>query len=132
MDIDENCVLHINCDSPGCRWATVFEDVFWMSEAEGIARAVIRDVTGQDSSGGRPLRAGDKSFSNIGVSTFYMLSSTMPKDVVKEKNYYPTGGGGGKNRPPTQEETPGNPAPGHPLPGTKEFAAAGFGGGSSP
>src|SRR5438876_869833 len=24
-DIDENCILHINCDSPGCRWAAVFE-----------------------------------------------------------------------------------------------------------
>src|SRR2546426_11817826 len=92
MDIDENCVLHINCDSPGCRWATVFEDVFWMSEAEGIARAVIRDVTSQDSSGGRPLRAGDKSLSNIGGSTFYMLSCTIPKDMGKENKYYITRG----------------------------------------
>jgi N-acetylated-alpha-linked acidic dipeptidase len=105
LDIDENCVLHINCDSPGCRWATVFEDVFWMSEAEGVARAVIHDVTGQDSQGGRPLRAGDKSFSNIGVSTFYMLSSTMPKDLVKEKNYYPVGGCGGNIAWHTEDDT---------------------------
>src|SRR2546427_6814114 len=125
MDIDENCVLHINCDSPGCRWATVFEDVFWMSEAEGIARAVIRDVTGQDSSGGRPLRAGDKSFSNIGVSTFYMLSSTMPRDVVKEKDYYPTGGGGGNIARHTEEDTPEIAAPEHPLPENKGDPAAG-------
>jgi len=95
LDIDENCIAHINCDSPGCRWATVYEDVFWMSEAEGIARQVIRDVAGQEAQGGRPLRAGDKSFSNIGVSTFYMLSSTMPQPLVKEKGYYPVGGCGG-------------------------------------
>lgn len=104
-DLDENCIVHVNCDSPGCRWATVFEDVFWMSEAEEIARAVIRDTTGEESSGGRPLRAGDKSFSNIGVSTFYMLSSTMPKDLVKEKHYYPVGGCGGNIAWHTEDDT---------------------------
>src|SRR2546428_1350393 len=132
MDIDENCVLHINCDSPGCRWATVFEDVFWMSEAEGIARAVIRDVTGQDSSGGRPLRAGDKSFSNIGVSTFYMLSSTMPKDMVKEKNYYPTGGRAGTTARHTRDDTPQIDHPDHPLSGLKSDAAGGLRAGPHP
>src|SRR2546428_14116859 len=86
-----------------------------MSEAEGLARAVIRDVTSQDSSGGRPLRAGDKSFSNIGVSTFYMLSSTMPKDLVQEKNYYPVGGPGGNIAWTTAHGTPQIPHPG-PLP----------------
>jgi N-acetylated-alpha-linked acidic dipeptidase len=94
LDLDAHCVAHINCDSPGCRWATAYEDVFWMSEAEGIGKAVIRDVTGQEARGGRPLRAGDKSFSNIGVSTFYMLSSNIPAAVIKEKGYYPVGGCG--------------------------------------
>ncbi len=95
LDIDANCVAHINCDSPGCRWATVYENVFWMSEAADLGRAVIKDATGQDSTGARPLRAGDKSFSNIGVSIFFMLSSTMPQELVEEKGYYPTGGCGG-------------------------------------
>ncbi|MDQ7860011.1 MAG: M28 family peptidase [Armatimonadota bacterium] len=94
LDLDAHCVAHINCDSPGCRWATAYEDVFWMSEAEGIGKAVIKDVTGQDAHGGRPLRAGDKSFSNIGVSTFYMLSSNIPAALLKEKGYYPVGGCG--------------------------------------
>ena len=105
LDLDENCILHINCDSPGCRWATVFEDVFWMSEAEGIAKDVIRDVAGQNASGGRPLRAGDKSFSNIGVSTFYMLTSTMKKDLAKEKGYYPVGGCGANIAWHTEDDT---------------------------
>ncbi len=105
LDIDANCVAHINCDSPGCRWATVYEDVFWMSEAEGIGKAVIKDVTGQEASGGRPLRAGDKSFSNIGVSTFYMLSSTMPKPQLKEKGYYPVGGCGANIAWHTEDDT---------------------------
>ncbi|MDR7482145.1 MAG: M28 family peptidase [Armatimonadota bacterium] len=105
LDLDEHCVAHINCDSPGCRWATVYVDVFWMSEAEGIGRAVIKDVTGQEASGGRPLRAGDKSFSNIGISTFYMLSSTMPPALVREKGYYPVGGCGANIAWHTEDDT---------------------------
>lgn len=105
LDIDTNCVAHINCDSPGCRWATVFEDVFWMGETEGIGKAVIRDVTGQQASGGRPLRAGDCSFNNIGVSTFYMLSSTMPKPLLKEKGYYAVGGCGANIAWHTEDDT---------------------------
>jgi hypothetical protein len=105
LDLDEHCVAHINCDSPGCRWATVYEDVFWMSEAAGVAKAVIHDVTGQEASGGRPLRAGDKSFSNIGISTFYMLSSTMPPTLVKEKGYYAVGGCGGNIAWHTEDDT---------------------------
>jgi N-acetylated-alpha-linked acidic dipeptidase len=105
LDLDANCVAHINCDSPGCRWATVYEDVFWMSEAEGIGKAVIKDVTGLDAQGGRPLRAGDKSFSNIGVSTFYMLSSTMPEALRREKNYYAVGGCGANIAWHTEDDT---------------------------
>ncbi|MGQ0570804.1 MAG: M28 family peptidase [Armatimonadota bacterium] len=105
LDLDANCVAHINCDSPGCRWATVYENVFWMSEAEGVGKAVIRDVTGQPAEGERPLRAGDKSFSNIGVSTFYMLSSTMPKPLLKEKEYYAVGGCGANIAWHTEDDT---------------------------
>jgi hypothetical protein len=105
QDLDDNCIVHINCDSPGCRWATVYDDVFWMSEAGAVARAVIKDVTGLDAKGGRPLRAGDKSFSNIGVSTFYMLSSTMPEALVREKGYYPVGGCGGNIAWHTEDDT---------------------------
>jgi N-acetylated-alpha-linked acidic dipeptidase len=105
LDLDAHCIAHINCDSPGCRWATVYQDVFWMREAEGIARAVIKDVTGQEASGGRPLRAGDKSFSNIGVSTFYMLSSTMPPALAREKGYYAVGGCGGNIAWHTEDDT---------------------------
>src|SRR5206468_10519700 len=40
-------------------------------------------------------RHGQKSFTNIGVSAFHILSSTVPKEQLKEKNYYPVGGCGG-------------------------------------
>jgi len=95
LDLDENCVAQVNCDSPGCRWATVFKDISWMSETEAYCKDVIREVTGQDGHGERPHRAGDYAFNNIGLSSFFMLSSTMPDDLRAEKGYYAVGGCGG-------------------------------------
>ncbi|MGH2395819.1 MAG: M28 family metallopeptidase, partial [bacterium] len=132
LDLDENCILHINCDSPGCRWATVFEDVFWMSEAEGIAKDVIRDVAGQSASGGRPLRAGDKSFSNIGVSTFYMLTSTMTKELMKDKGYYPVGGCGANIAWHTEDDTLAIADRDHLLRDIRVYGAAAFRAANSP
>jgi hypothetical protein len=105
QDLTANCVAHVNCDSPGCRWATVYHDVFFMAEAEGIVKASVKDVTGQEATGGRPLRAGDCSFNNLGISTFFMLSSTMPEELVKEKGYYAVGGAGGNIAWHTEDDT---------------------------
>jgi hypothetical protein len=105
-DLARNCVAHVNVDSPGCRWATVYENVAWMSETESFCQAVIRDITGQESSGeGHVLRAGDCSFNNLGVTTCFMLSSTMPQDLVAEKGYYPVGGCGGNIAWHTEDDT---------------------------
>jgi len=95
LDLDENCVAQVNCDSPGCRWATEFRDVSWMKEAEAYCQKTIKEVTGLDSQGERPHRAGDYAFNNIGLSSFFMLSSTMPEQLRKEKDYYAVGGCGG-------------------------------------
>lgn len=132
LDLDENCILHINCDSPGCRGATVYEDVFWMNETEGIARQAILDVTGQQATGGRPLRAGDKSFSNIGVSTFYMLSSTMPQELIEKKGYYPVGGCGANIAWHTEDDTLEIADRDHLLRDMKLYAAATYRAANSP
>jgi hypothetical protein len=95
IDLDENCVAQINCDSPGCRWATVFKDVSWMPETAAYVKGVIKAVTGLDSHGERPHRAGDYAFNNIGISSFFMLSSTMPDALRADKGYYAVGGCGG-------------------------------------
>jgi N-acetylated-alpha-linked acidic dipeptidase len=95
IDLDENCVAQVNCDSPGCRWATVFKDVSWMPETEAYVKSAIKAVTGLDSHGERPHRAGDYAFNNIGISSFFMLSSTMPDALRAEKGYYTVGGCGG-------------------------------------
>jgi N-acetylated-alpha-linked acidic dipeptidase len=105
LDLDRNCVAQINCDSPGCRWATVFEDISWMSETQGFVQGVIRDVTGLTSHGERPHRAGDYSFNNIGLSSFFMLSSTMPEPLRDANGYYTVGGCGGNIAWHTENDT---------------------------
>ena len=105
LDLDRNCVAQINCDSPGCRWATAFEDISWMAESEAFMQGVIRDVTGLASHGERPHRAGDYSFNNIGITSFLMLSSTMPEALRAEKRYYTVGGCGGNIAWHTEHDT---------------------------
>lgn len=95
LDLDENCVAQVNCDSPGCRWADVYENVAVMSEANDLCTDIVREVANLPFEGERPLRAGDYSFNNIGLSSFFMLSSTMTVEKRKEMNYYTVGGCGG-------------------------------------
>lgn len=95
LDLIEHCVAQVNCDSPGCRWATEYRDVSWTPELGAFTQAVIRDITGLAAEGERPPRAGDYSFNNLGISGTLMLSSTMPQSVADEHNYYAVGGCGG-------------------------------------
>jgi N-acetylated-alpha-linked acidic dipeptidase len=105
LDLAERCVAHVDCDSPGCRWATVYTDIMWTEEADPLARSAIRDVTGEEARWARPLRAGDYSFSNIGISSVFMLSSTMPEELRQEKEYYAVGGCGGNIAWHTEDDT---------------------------
>ena len=95
LDLIEHCVAQVNCDSPGCRWATEYRDVSWTPELAAFTQAVIHDITGHAAEGERPPRAGDYSFNNLGISGTLMLSSTMPQSVADEHNYYAVGGCGG-------------------------------------
>ena len=104
-DLDAHCVAQINCDSPGCRWASEYRNVSWMKETEAYAQAVIQQVAGLPSQGERPHRAGDYSFNNIGISSLMMLSSTMPQALAAEKGYYAVGGCGGNIGWHTENDT---------------------------
>ena len=105
LDLMEHCVSHINCDSPGCRWATVYDNVMRVEAAGDLVSQIVKDVTGQESTGLRPLRAGDNSFNNIGIPLYFMLSSTMPEDLRQEKGYYGVGGCGGNIAWHTEDDT---------------------------
>ena len=105
QDLAANCVAHVNCDSPGCRFATEFRDVAWTAEAASLAQLAIKDVSGQGSSGDRPLRAGDCSFGNLGISSYFMGLSEMPKEVARAKGYHSVGGSGGNIEWHTEADT---------------------------
>jgi hypothetical protein len=94
-DLLRNCICHVNCDSPGCRDATAYEDQTAMAEVTDFVTQAIRDLTGLESETTRPIRAGDISFNNIGISTFFMLSSTIPAAQRAERGLYAVGGCGG-------------------------------------
>lgn len=104
-DIRRHCVLHINCDSPGCRGATVFRDVATMAETDSLAHGVVRDAAGLPLEGAPPERAGDLSFSNLGVSTLFMLSSSMSPEDRAARGYYAVGGCGGNIAWHTEDDT---------------------------
>ena len=104
-DIDENCVASVNCDSPGCRWATSYHKTTCMAEMKTHVKNVIQEITGQVPKWIRPKRAGDHSFYNIGLSTYFSLSSTMPDDLRKEKKYYEVSGCGGNIAWHTEKDT---------------------------
>jgi N-acetylated-alpha-linked acidic dipeptidase len=104
LDLEENCIAQVNCDSPGCRWATSYEYMNWMSETDEFCKEAIEAAVGKYSKGARPPRAGDYSFNNIGITSFFMLSSSIPDEIAAEKGYYPVGGCGGNIQWHTEED----------------------------
>ena len=105
LELARNCVAQINCDSPGCRWADTYNELTAMSETEPFVDAVIRETTGIVPEPERPPRAGDYSFNQIGITSFYMLSSTMSEEARRERGYYPVGGCGANIQWHTEDDT---------------------------
>ncbi len=106
LDLDRNCVAQINCDSPGCRWATSYHDTRAFSESAHIAESVIHDIVPDAVVRTmRPPHAGDYSFNNIGLPSFFMLSSTMPEALRHEKGYYDVSGCGANIAWHTENDT---------------------------
>lgn len=104
IDLYEHCIAQVNCDSPGCRWATEFIDVSLMEETEAWCAGVIKEIAGKELKGERPHQAGDYSFNNIGISSFFMLSSTMKHDHREQLGYYAVGGCGANIAWHTEED----------------------------
>jgi N-acetylated-alpha-linked acidic dipeptidase len=105
IDLAKHCVAQVNCDSPGCRWADTFNELTCMSEAEPFVDTVIRETTGITPQTERAPRAGDYSFNQIGISSFYMLSSTMSQESRDAHGYYPVGGCGANIAWHTEDDT---------------------------
>lgn len=95
LELDEGCVAQINCDSPGCRWASEYSELAWTAEAEAYVKTSIKRTTGLEASGGRPHRGADYSFSSIGITGLLQQSSIIPADIRRAKGLYAVGGCGG-------------------------------------
>jgi N-acetylated-alpha-linked acidic dipeptidase len=105
-ELDRDCVAQINCDSPGCRWATSYHKLAAFSESAAIARQAILDIVPDAYvETERPMQAGDYSFNNIGLPSFLMLSSTMPEKLREEKGYYDVSGCGANIAWHTENDT---------------------------
>lgn len=94
-EISQRCVATVNIDSPGCWRATEYDEVPWMAEAEPVCREAIKSVAGVEPKGQRPVRAGDYSFNQLGVTSFFMLLSNIPAEERARLGFYPVGGCGG-------------------------------------
>jgi hypothetical protein len=105
LDLADNCVVHMNCDSPGCRWATSYGSISLTSECETAVKAIVRAATGQETSGKRPQRNSDYTFNNIGISACFSASSMMPPAALEEHGYYVVGGCGGNIAWHTEDDT---------------------------
>jgi len=106
MELDRHCVAQINCDSPGCRWATSYHDTRAFTESAAIATQAILDIVPDAVvRTQRPPQAGDYSFNNIGLPSFFMLSSTMPDELRHEKHYYDVSGCGANIAWHTENDT---------------------------
>lgn len=95
VELSQRCVVTVNIDSPGCWGATEYDAVPWMAEAGEVCRSSIQSVAGVEPTRQRPLRAGDYSFNQIGLSSFFMLLSNIPQEERDRLGYYPVGGCGG-------------------------------------
>jgi len=94
----DNCLAHVNFDSPGVADATEFEEMtVWMAEADRLCREAIDDVAGKDATENRPRRSGDYSFYNLGLTGMLALSSSIPQEVREERGYHPVSGSGGNS-----------------------------------
>ncbi|WP_053947841.1 M28 family peptidase [Halolamina sediminis] len=96
MALAEDCVAHVDMDSPGAKGSTEYVDMAcWMPEMHGVVSGAIEDATGAPYSENRPRRAGDYSFNNLGVSGAFTLSSNIPADVRETMRWHTVGGCGG-------------------------------------
>ncbi|MEM7023606.1 MAG: M28 family peptidase, partial [Pseudomonadota bacterium] len=105
QDLADHCVVHMNCDSPGCRWATSYSSINATSDCDAALKAIAREATGQAAEGKRPQRNSDYTFNNIGISACLSASSMMTPEARAEHGYYIVGGCGGNIAWHTEDDT---------------------------
>ena len=127
LDLDRNCLAQINCDSPGCRWATSYHETRSFTR-DVPASPPTRSATSCPTPSSRPVRppqAGDYSFNNIGLPSFFMLSSTMPNSVARGEELLRRVGLRRQHRLAHRERHAGDRRPRHPAHRHEDLPAVG-------
>ena len=78
FELREQCVAHVNVDSPGGQGATDMRNAIVSAELWDLARDTISPETSEPYVGSPPLRAGDESFLGMGVPALFMEVSEQP------------------------------------------------------
>jgi N-acetylated-alpha-linked acidic dipeptidase len=105
VDFAKRCVIQMNCDSPGCRWATDYSAITMMPETVAAVTALVERATGQTPKPKRPNRSSDYTFYNVGISGAFMASSMMPATEVEKRGWHRVGGCGGNIAWHTEDDT---------------------------
>ncbi len=95
QEFAKQCVMHMNCDSPGCVGATEYTSITMMPETVDAVTRIVKRVTGQKAVPKRPNRSSDYTFYNLGITGAFMASSMMPEAEVKKRGWHHVGGCGG-------------------------------------
>lgn len=87
-DLYDNCVAHVNSDSPGGKGAVVIDEGPIMAETKALAADSIKKVTGEGFIGKRINRFGDQSMVGVGLSSIFATFSEqdatkMPEGTLK-------------------------------------------------
>jgi len=98
LDLERNCVAHVNVDSTGAKGATVLGEANVMVEARDLASGSVRSIVPDETfTGTRFGRAGDQSFWGAGVPSLYMSLSQQPAETGKtSESFRAIIGGGGR------------------------------------
>lgn len=104
MELYDNCIAQVNCESTGCVNANTYEGIMWTEDVDKFCSELVKEVTGIEPCWTRPIRAGDYSFNNIGITSYFMLSSTIGKQKREELGYYEVYGSGGNIEWHTQDD----------------------------
>jgi hypothetical protein len=85
LELERNCVVHVNVDLIGSVGATSLREAPVMAETQDIASSITEHVAGQKLLGSRFSRAGDQSFWGIGIPSIFMELSEIPLSRVKNE-----------------------------------------------
>ena len=100
LDLERNCVAHVNVDSTGAIGASILTEPNVMAEASDLAASCVNALLpAEEFVGSRFGRAGDQSFWGHGIPALYMSLSQQPSRGGTTADSFAAiiGGGGGRS-----------------------------------